>query len=349
MTAFVNAKFDSLIVVRSGPEMRATRRDRIYENSEYLRGTELRGRPMLTVTIPSYLCDASALLDRLAMCRGAHAIEAVIYDDGSADDVLDRRHAAAAERAGFPVRIFSAAGPIGRANARNRAIEHARADWVLFLDADTLPDDIDFLARYADAIRTLNRPGVICGGLSLAFAPTDRRFALHRWQSARFECVPASRRGRAPGRYVSAGNVAVHRQVLDECPFDGGFYGWGLGWEDVDWGLRLQKRTPIMHIDNPATHLGLETAATLMARYSRSGDNFARVCDRHRFAMEQTGLYILAQRLRQPGVRGFIPLVRAAAGVVARDPLGITPVALRGCALRLWRAAIYAAALHKAG
>ena len=60
----------------------------------------------------------------------------------------------------------------------------------------------------------------------------------------------------APEKYVFTSNLLIRRDVFDAEPFDAGFVGWG--WEDVEWGMRVSRRHPIAHIDNPATHLGLD-------------------------------------------------------------------------------------------
>jgi hypothetical protein len=46
--------------------------------------------------------------------------------------------------------------------------------------------------------------------------------------------------------------------------------------------MRVARFYPILHIDNSATHLGLDTAPTLAAKYEQSAANFARVVARHR-------------------------------------------------------------------
>jgi hypothetical protein len=130
----------------------------------------------------------------------------------------------------------------------------------------------------------------------------------------------------------------VHREVLEACPFDESFAGWG--WEDTDWGLRVQARFPVMHIDNPTTHLGLECDKALMAKYAKSGANFARLVKQHPEHAAAMPLYRAAMRVR--GLP-FRKLFRAVAGGVAASRL--IPTGLRGRALKAWRALVYSEAL----
>jgi glycosyltransferase involved in cell wall biosynthesis len=293
--------------------------------------------PRISICVPVYRINAAPLVGALSRCSGSALAELIIYDDGSAEPALTSVLQLAADGAAMAVSIVSASRNAGRAAARNRAIAHARADWVLLLDADMWPDSADFIQDYISAARAVDRPALIVGGYSLKQAPQDRKFRLHRWQSLASECVPASLREQSPGRYVFSSNVLVHRRVLEECPFDESFAGWG--WEDTDWGLRAEKKFPVLHIDNTATHLGLDDAKRLMGKYQKSGANFARVAARHTDAFNSTPLMRAARVARSIPLRSVL---RRLFGLAARDPLGLLPISLRGRALKAWRAFLYA-------
>jgi glycosyltransferase involved in cell wall biosynthesis len=294
-------------------------------------------QPRISICVPVYKTDASALVAGLSYCSGSALAELVVYDDGSGSPELLAQLEAAADAAAMPVRVVSADRNLGRAAARNRAIAHARAKWILLLDADMWPDSTAFIQTYVAASEAAGRPALIVGGYSLMQASEERKFRLHRWQALESECAPSWERRQAPGRYVFTSNVLAHRRVLETCAFDEGFAGWG--WEDTDWGLRCEKAFPVLHIDNTATHLGLDDAKTLMGKYARSGANFARLAERHPEALEDTKLMRAARIARCAPARG---LVRALLGLAARDPLGLTPIAIRGRALKAWRAFLYA-------
>lgn len=294
--------------------------------------------PRLSICIPAYRYDVTPLMAALAECEDAGLVELIIHDDGGGDHELLARLQNEAGRLRIAVRLIAADNNRGRAGARNAAIAHARADWVLLLDADMLPDDAAFLKRYLDAMEMSLAPSVIVGGYSLRLAPRHARHALHRWQAEASECIPASRRQTSPGRHVFSSNVLVHRAVLEIIPFDEEFSGWG--WEDTDWGIRAAKYYPVQHIENTATHLGLDADATLMSKYAASGANFARLVQRHPDEARMMPLFRMAQRARHLPLR---EPVRAAAGWAARTKF--LPLALRGRALKAWRALTYAGAL----
>ncbi|MDP3737575.1 MAG: glycosyltransferase [Hyphomonadaceae bacterium] len=294
--------------------------------------------PRLSIVIPSYRHDASNLIDQLARCVASPLAEIIVYDDGSRDHSLLASMQEAASSARAAVRIVSCPVNRGRAAARNAAIAHARAAWILLLDADMAPESANFIETYLEAEEKIDHPALVVGGYSLRFAQKNSQVALHRWQAETSECVPAEVRRKAPGRYVFSANVMVHREVLESRPFDERFEGWG--WEDTDWGLRAEQAFPIMHIDNPATHLGLDDDKSLMAKYAKSGENFARMAANHPEQAAEMPLYKAAIGFKR---WPLLKLFRAIAGGLAA--VHLLPTGLRGRFLKVWRAMVYAEAL----
>lgn len=296
------------------------------------------GDAKISICIPTWRDSADALLCSLPRMKGAEDCTLLIFDDGSYDPALLRQLTRQVMRYPGPARLISAPKNCGRSHARNRLFDLAETEWVLFLDADMQPDDDDFLNRYLDAVDAQSQAAIIAGGFSLRHANPTEQTRLHAAQSAASECLPASVRAEAPGRYVFTSNILVHRQILETISFDPGFQGWG--WEDVDWGLRVAADYPVLHIDNPATHLGLDGDDKLLDKYAGSVDNFLRLIERHPEEMAKTALYKAAHRLsRLPGLIGLSKLCRAMA---TRKFL---PLKLRLLSLKVFRAAIYGARL----
>ena len=293
-----------------------------------------QGPAGLSVLVPTYRDAPARMITALAGLPGAADTHMILFDDGSGREL--EAECAALESWPGPVSLIVSDDNLGRAGARNRLLAHAETDWVLLLDADMLPDGADFLQRYLGAIEAADGPMLIAGGFSLEQAEIGRETRLHAAQSERSECLAAAVRAEQPGRYVFTSNILVHREVLEAVGFDEAFTGWG--WEDVDWGLRVAARFPVRHIDNTATHLGLDTDAALMRKYGGSGENFARLAERHAEAVDEMSL-MRAVRLMQR-IGPIRPLVRSIAGAAARAR--ILPTGLRLMGLKTWRAAIYA-------
>jgi glycosyltransferase involved in cell wall biosynthesis len=291
--------------------------------------------PKLSVLIPFLRDDPTRLL---AALDGADAaVEIVVLDDGSNDPAMAAKVADAIGSMKLAARFVQLSANGGRAEGRNRLAAIARGRHLLFLDADMLPDAPDFLLRWRYLI-DLEDPAVAFGGFSLDQAPRTRANAVHRAMARRSECMPVETRRLTPEKYVFTSNLLIRRDVFDAAPFDAGFVGWG--WEDVEWGMRVSRRHPIHHINNPATHLGLTPAATIAAKFEQSAANFARVVAAHRDILRSYPSYRLARALKRAPLRAlWRPWLKAAALIDAG------PAGPRAFALRLYRAALYAEAV----
>ncbi len=295
----------------------------------------------LSILVPSYKDDPEPLLLALEKCYSAVDVELIVYDDGGGNDVLIEKLSSCAAELTYPIRIVSSSKNVGRSGARNRLLHYARSEWVLLLDADMLPDSPNFISNYIFEIDKSATPKLVVGGFSLEQASNATEFALHRWQAAQSECVPAKVRNTEPGRYVFTSNVMVHASIFEHIPFDETFSGWG--WEDVDWGLRVATTFPVIHLDNTATHLGLDQIEDLMRKYGGSGPNFRKAVDKHPDALKSTNLYIAANKLKR---LPFKPLAKAFTATLMTANFLPLPIKVRGNALKLWRAIIYAEALN---
>ncbi len=293
----------------------------------------------LSVLIPFFRDDARRLLKALdreaAGLEGA--VEIVLMDDGSGDETLAAGVAAEVQALACPARFVRLAANEGRAKGRNRLAAQARGRHFLFLDSDMLPDSPWFLAAYLGLIAA-DDPPVAIGGFSLLQAPRRRAHALHRHLAQASDCLPADRRARAPEKYVFTSNLLIRRDVFLSEPFDEAFCGWG--WEDVEWGMRIARRFAILHIDNTATHLGLDAPSALIAKYRQSAPNFARVAAVHPQIVRTYPSHRAARLLRR------VPLRALWRPLLALLPLwDWAPLPLRAFSLRLYRAALYADAI----
>jgi glycosyltransferase involved in cell wall biosynthesis len=292
--------------------------------------------PKLSVLIPFFRYDPSRLLkvlDREAAILSG-AAEIILLDDGSGDDALASLVSAAVRSAPSPIAFMRLLRNKGRAKGRNILASHARARHLLFLDSDMLPDSPSFLATYLKVIEEED-PAVVVGGVSVRQAPRRRELALHRHWMERLECFPAEARRTSPIRYVYSQNVMVRRDAFAAESFDERFSGWG--WEDIEWGARLGGRWRISHINNTATHLGLDTPEALIAKCEESPANFRRLAAAHPEFVADLPSYRAARLLRHAPLRR---VGRRLLPHLVRMPL--TPIYARLLALRLYRALLYA-------
>lgn len=290
--------------------------------------------PVLSVLTPFRGHDPSPMLT--AMANAPAGVEFVLLDDGSASATLLANVIGTAETANAPARIVVWGQNQGRAAARNRLIGEARGDYVLFLDADMMPDTPGFLAIWLGVIAT-QAPLVAFGGLSLAHAARTPETALHYAMFGGSDCHKARTRARRPAQSTASSNLLVQRAFLAEHPFDNSYTGWGF--EDVDWALSVSRHAEILHIENPATHVGLDDVATLMRKSAEAGPNFARLARKHPKHVKRFAAHRIARALRLTPAR---TTQRRIYSWLARDPSRTAPMRLRTTALKLLRASHYA-------
>lgn len=293
--------------------------------------------PRLSVLIPFYKDDAADLLTRLDSQIGDQAIEILLYDDGTNDDDLTSRMRAVAQNAKGAVGLITNTDNQGRSAARNQLFVKSRGDWVLFLDADMRPSTDDFLTNYLSFIENC-RADILFGGFEVEAHQEDADRDIHRALSEISDCLTLDERQAAGPQYVASSNLCVRRDVLHTEPFDPGFAGWG--WEDSEWAARVSKRFTLVHIENPAVHLGLETTETLLKRFATSGPNYLRFTNAHPELAERLPLYKISKSLgRVPGQSLMRPVLKLCVKAHA------LPMRARLTALKLWRASHYADAL----
>lgn len=267
----------------------------------------------LSVLIPVYNWEVGPLVQALLAQRAdwPGPVEILLFDDGSRPEFLEANQPLSA----LPgVRYQSMLRNVGRAAIRNRLAAAAQHAWLLLLDNDSLPPDAQFLARYAAA---REQASVLIGGTIYCAAPPADP-ALHlRWLYGQArEARPAQARQSAPYGQLTINNALIRADILGRFPLDEGLSGYGH--EDTKFGLALAEAgIPLLHIDNPVLHEGLEPAAVFLQKSEQAVRNLAQL---HRTNASGTASRLLqvAGRLRRLGLAG-----------AARTTLGAAAPALR--------------------
>ena len=187
----------------------------------------------ISVVIPTYnrraiLEKCLSALEHQDACGELDDYEVVVVDDGSTDGTPDWLRSNADR---FPrVRLFeqSHGGP---AEGRNRGVDNARGDVIVFIDSDLVVTPT-FLGCHARALtkqwarsgsRLCFTYGAVINTADFAH-PTGERHKLRDLSWA----------------YFATGNVAIDRAVLEQSGlFDQGFRLYG--WEDLELGERLRQ------------------------------------------------------------------------------------------------------------
>lgn len=255
----------------------------------------------LSVCIPVYNWEIRPLVERLS-----RELNGATWRTGVDLHLVDDASTAAERKAAN--REFLAQGQfanlqyselkenIGRTKIRNLSAARAGGEYLLFLDADVLPDGDDFLGRYF-AYAVKKEWEVICGGCSYARRVLPgKEYDFSYYLGQRTEAKPASFRNRKPWQYLLTSNVMVRRSCFLETPFDERFAAYGH--EDTEWGIRLTRKYKVLHIDNAASHLGLVSKEAAYRKMRLAIRNFVFLAELHPETFRQSRIYPVVKWLR---------------------------------------------------
>lgn len=215
---------------------------------------------MVSILIPIYNYDVRAFvleLERQARAAGiTHEIRC--YDDGSSGHFRNANR----ELEQLDAVIYKELpANIGRSAIRNLLAREAAYPYLLFLDCDSFPEYPDFIQRYSIALQ----PDVVLyGGRSYAPEAPENKALLLRWKyGMEREVVAPQQRTAHPWRAFQTNNFVVPKSIYLDHPLNEDLKGYGH--EDTLFGLELERHhVPIVHLDNPLRHLGLETASNFL-------------------------------------------------------------------------------------
>ncbi|MEB3265033.1 MAG: glycosyltransferase family 2 protein [Cyanobacteriota bacterium] len=187
----------------------------------------------ISVVIPTYnrlpiLRQCLRSLEQQQLAGPVASFEVVLVDDGSTDATVSWLQEHAGE---FPHLRLIQQDHGGPASGRNRGVEAAKGDVIVFMDSDLVVTP-SFLASHATALAAdWRRRG---DRLSFTYGAVIN--------TANFE-DPTSERHKLRDlswAYFATGNVAIERQLLERAGlFDPAFRLYG--WEDLELGERLRR------------------------------------------------------------------------------------------------------------
>jgi glycosyltransferase involved in cell wall biosynthesis len=229
---------------------------------------------MLSILIPVYNYNVTRLVHDLHSLASAAGIEfeIIIGDDCSSTDYQAVNQLI---QESPNVRFLKMKQNSGRAFLRNRIAEKARFKWLLFLDADAGITNEKFLRNYI--VHCRDEKLVVCGGTAYEENPPENTEFLLRWHYGKGrEERPVSLRMKYPYRSFSAFNFLIPADIFEQIHFDENIRLYGH--EDTLFGLELERnKVKILHVDNPALHLGLETAGLYLQKTREGVGNLLEI------------------------------------------------------------------------
>ena len=261
--------------------------------------------PLITIIIPSHN-NAELLSKTLAsfVSQASDNYEIIVVDNNSNDDSIARVQRAYREKVDLTlIHQPRLAHPFALCRARNTGLKVARGEWIVVMDADTIPNH-----KYVLALETFinghrDKPVIAsCERVFVSSATvTDNDIEAHPEVLAKLPLVSSpSNYGRSTDRrlpamktlpeiehpwdYMHGCNVVFRKQdALAIGGYDEAYDGrWGF--EDIDFAYRMvteRRCTPLYVEGLQVFHQDLEGDKTHKERLDKGGNpNWKRVCSR---------------------------------------------------------------------
>lgn len=162
---------------------------------------------------------------------------------------------------------------IGRAAIRNLLCIEARFENLIFMDCDVELLDNEYINKY---LPYLNHKVVVCGGIKYQKEKPSGELML-RWKyGLQREAKTAAVRNQFPYKSFMTGNFLISKSILSGIPFSETLRKYGH--EDTLTGIQLyQNEIPVIHIDNPVLHNGLEENKVFLHKTRESIENLCEI------------------------------------------------------------------------
>ncbi|MEO5996491.1 MAG: glycosyltransferase [Chitinophagaceae bacterium] len=227
---------------------------------------------MISILIPVFNWDVNELiLDLSSQAKQLQPdVEIIVMDDGSQSSYRRLHHKL--NDIAF-VRYYEADKNNGRIRIRQMMAGLASFEWLLFLDCDSKIVSCQFLQNFYKRIS--DSVNVMAGGrIYSARKPADCRFRLHwKYGSIREKTRPGLE-GHS-NRFMT-NNFLIRKNIFERFDFAGQWEGYG--YEDTWMGIQLESmHIPIIYIDNPIKHEGLEESSVYLKKSQEALQNLKKL------------------------------------------------------------------------
>lgn len=215
---------------------------------------------MLTILIPTYNYNVVSLVTSLSiqLTNTPFPFEILVLDDCSTNTELVEANKTITQFANcfyIPQSVNK-----GRTATRQALAETAKYNWLLFMDADVLPKNEEFVKKFDLENQTAD---VVFGGIAYETKKPEKEKML-RWKYGKArEAKPVFERKKKPYLSIISQCFLIKKEVfLNANDYHDNVYG-----VDVLFCQNLEKmQAQVAHIDNPIVHLGLESSVAFIEK-----------------------------------------------------------------------------------
>lgn len=167
--------------------------------------------------------------------------------------------------------FYSLTENVGRSKIRNLLVQKSVYNWLLFLDADVMPVNSNFIKNYINCIKESSF-NVYCGGIIYE----DKKpvnIKLLRWVYGKHR-EQVSLKNRLKNSYSNflGANFLINKTVFTKVKFNETIVKYG--YEDVLFVCDLKSNSmSVTHINNSVFHLGLEDNLVFLQKTKEAIEN----------------------------------------------------------------------------
>lgn len=230
---------------------------------------------MLSILIPIYNFDVRQLVAELEQqCISAGAAYEIICLDDKSEEAFRQKNRAVQSL--LHVHYEELSENLGRSRIRNRLADLARYPYLLFMDCDSKVVKKDYIQTY---LKWVEPDRLLYGGrIYTDQPPTELQFSLHWTYGREREQIPTAKRNQAPYQSFMTNNFLIPKSIFQTIRFDENIRQYGH--EDTLFGLELQKhQIPILHLDNPLEHIGLESSQEFLRKTDLAIQNLCKLLE----------------------------------------------------------------------
>ena len=272
----------------------------------------------LSILIPTYNYNVLPLVKQLHHqgLESEISFEINVYDDCSPDSPKENEHINSLSHASFTKLPKN----IGRSAIRNRLAQNATNETLLFLDADTLPMNTNFISNYVPYLTSACE--LVFGGIAYTASKPKKYQKLRYIYGRKREMQSVAHRAENP-HFIMSANLMIRKEIfLHLNTMLENIYG-----DDLVLSQNLKNSDfSTIHLDNPIIHLGLETSEVFFKKSMQAVTTIVRLEENDLIDPDLTKLQRTFISLRK---NGFLPIalfvVRAMKFLLKRNLLGPIP------------------------
>lgn len=254
---------------------------------------------MLSILIPTYNYNVSQLARELQFQAEREHIEfeIIVIDDASTnkETISKNQNISLIDNCHYLLLNKN----IGRSKIRNLLASKAKYNWLLFLDADTIPVDKNLICNYLQYLNTEEK--VVYGGIEYHNKPPETNMLL-RWVYGRErEALPIVARQSDPYLSLLTLNFAISKSIFNKVVFNETIPN--LRYEDVLFAYNLsEKNIKVQHVHNPVYHLGLDTSEIFIKKSEEATQGLKYLIDNNLIPTNYLRISTAYYRLKKLGL-----------------------------------------------